>query len=391
MLENQLEPAMPATAENNPDLPLLAMNRQVAEKEVVKAPSSKRWLIYAVVAVLLLAGAWAIFVFIKNKNERALADQRASQRVTAAPIFAMGKVLPLGYVITVAMPSGAGDARVSQLLVAEGDAVKIDQVLALLDNASQLNAAVNVARATLSVKQSALSQSQAAVNASRLESVAALKRAEAVYKNSLTELARDESLLAQGFISASAATQRRASVEEASQDVLRQKATLARYEVATGSVPPDVLLAQSNVQAAQVDLTRAVQDQDKSRVKSPIDGSVLTIHARPGEKPGSNGVMSLGNTQRMMVEFEVYQNYIGRIAVGDAVEANVGPIGKTVRGSVTKIGREVSRQTLIDISPAANTDARVFKVTAELDEVSSTLTRNLSQMQVTVKLQGPHQ
>ena len=38
-----------------------------------------------------------------------------------------------------------------------------------------------------------------------------------------------------------------------------------------------------------------------------------------GEKPAAEGLVELGDTSQMMVEAEVYQTMIGRVAIGDPV------------------------------------------------------------------------
>ncbi len=84
----------------------------------------------------------------------------------------------------------------------------------------------------------------------------------------------------------------------------------------------------------------------------------------------------------MTAEVEVYQTDIGKVAIGDAVEITADALAAPLTGTVTKIGLEVGRQTLIDSNPAANTDARVVKVTVTLDEKSSVLASRFTNLQV---------
>lgn len=53
---------------------------------------------------------------------------------------------------------------------------------------------------------------------------------------------------------------------------------------------------------------------------------------------------------------------------------------------VARVGLEVARQTLLDPSPAAATDARVVKVTVDLDADSSTRARRLTNLQATARI-----
>ena len=92
--------------------------------------------------------------------------------------------------------------------------------------------------------------------------------------------------------------------------------------------------------------------------------------------------MNLGNIDRMKVDVEVYQSLIGRVALGDPVEVTGEALPLPLKGTVTRIGLEVGRQNLVDASPAANTDARVVKVTVALEPDSSHLAQRFTNLQV---------
>ena len=53
-----------------------------------------------------------------------------------------------------------------------------------------------------------------------------------------------------------------------------------------------------------------------SQLTSPMDGLVLEIHAREGERPGSDGVMDVGASQKMEAKIEVYESDVARIRLG---------------------------------------------------------------------------
>ncbi len=65
--------------------------------------------------------------------------------------MALGRIIPRGDVISVATPSGAGDARIAELRVSVGDLVDAGDILAVLDNLPQLQSAVISAEAALNV------------------------------------------------------------------------------------------------------------------------------------------------------------------------------------------------------------------------------------------------
>lgn len=307
-------------------------------------------------------------------------------------VAALGRLLPLGEVRVVAPPFGAGDARVAELKVAEADRVERGQVLAVLDSERPLLAAVASARATVAAREAALAQVRASVRASRDEARATLARAEAVHANAAREFERVDTLRSRGYATDQAYDQRRTARDEAAREVERARAALSRYGAGEIDAQADVVVAARNVDAAQAELARALADLDKATVRAPVDGTVLTIHVRPGEKPGAQGLMNLGDLERMKAELEVYQTQIGRVALGAAVEITAQALPRPLTGTVTRVGLEVGRQTVVDASPAALTDARVVGVTVSLDPDSARVAARFTNLQVTARIaveEGP--
>nr|WP_272209739.1 biotin/lipoyl-binding protein [Marinicella sp. W31]MDC2875565.1 biotin/lipoyl-binding protein [Marinicella sp. W31] len=105
-------------------------------------------------------------------------------------VVALGRLLPLGDIVALALPSGAGDARVARLLVAEGERVEAGQVIAERDNLPQLLAQKSSAESELAAQQATLEQARAAMLASYREARANQTRAEAALMLAKQELAR---------------------------------------------------------------------------------------------------------------------------------------------------------------------------------------------------------
>lgn len=309
-----------------------------------------------------------------------------AQPVQRPVVVGLGRVQPEGEVLVVAPPFGAGDARVAALRVKEGDRVERGAVLAVLDSERQYQAAIEASRATLAAREAALAQTRAITRAARDEARASLARAETSAANAARELERVETLRQRGFATDQTYDQRRTTLLETQRDVERARATLSRYGTDDIDMQADVVLAARNRDSARADLARAEADLDKALAIAPLSGTVLTIHAQPGEKPGTQGIMTLGDIDRMNVEVEVYQTHIGRVSLGASVEVAAEAFGRPLHGTVVRIGLEVVRQTLIDPSPAANTDARVVKVLVALDAQSNPVARRFTGLQVTARI-----
>jgi len=122
-------------------------------------------------------------------------------------------------------------------------------------------------------------------------------------------------------------------------------------------------------------------------VVSPVNGTVLAIHSRPGERPDSEGLMDIGNIDSMTAEVEIYQTEIGKVEIGAPVTLTAEALRAPLSGTVTRIGLEVGRQQIVDSSPAANTDARVVEVTVDLDKPSSLAARRFTNLQVIARIE----
>lgn len=300
-------------------------------------------------------------------------------------VVGLGRIIPLGETRTIAAPFGAGDARIGDLRVKEGDRVQRGDVLATLDNEKQFEAAVESARALAAAREATFAQVRASVRASRDEAKAALARAETTAANALREFERADELRRRGVATETTFDQRRAARDEAQREVERLRATLSRYGEDLDT-QPDVVVAARNLDAAKADLARAAADLDKAIVRAPITGTVLTINTRAGEKPGAQGILNIGDLEQMAIEAEIHQSQIGYVSLGDSVEATADALPRPLRGTVTRIGLEVARQTLTDPSPAANTDARVVRITVTLDPDSTAIARRFTNLQVIAKV-----
>jgi HlyD family secretion protein len=301
-------------------------------------------------------------------------------------VIGLGKLIPSGDVVIVAPPYGAGDARIAAIKVKEGDRVTKGDILAILDNESQLRARIETSRATVAAKEAILAQTLTSVRLSRDETGAALRRATATARNAQRDFDRVEKLFRDGFATVAALDQKRTTRDETAREVERLQANLSRWDSDNPDRQPDVVVAQKNLETARADYLRAENDLDQARVKAPINGTVLSIQARIGERPGPTGVMNIGDIDKMTAEIEVYQTNISRISVGDAVKLSAESLPAPLTGRISRIGLEIGRQALIDPSPAANTDARVVKVYADLDPASSGAARSFTNLQVTARI-----
>jgi HlyD family secretion protein len=309
------------------------------------------------------------------------------QATTAAPkalVVALGRLRPEGDAVVLAPPFGAGDSRVARILVAEGDFVTEGQIIAELDSLPQYQAALASAQANLAAKEAALLQARAVVDSALVEAQANRDRAASAATLAEQEAARQRDLFARGVTTRSSLDRAEAEAVQAARELDRATAQLDRQS--GGNSQPDIAVAASQLDVARADLARAEGDLAKGVVSSPMAGQILALHLRAGEKPGPAGIATLGATDHMEAELEVYQTDIARVDIGQEVTLSSPALTDPLTGAVSHIGLEVERQSVIASDPAANTDARIVRVTVQLDPASSARAGALTGLEVTGRI-----
>jgi HlyD family secretion protein len=396
------------TAEHDADLPL-----KIVAQDPAAAPASRfrfrtRYLLVLLVPVLMFSGGVIGMYFQPPALQKFYAltglqpgagspapialppdivlPKDMAETMRASDVGGLARLMPRGDISFVAPPYGAGDARVAEILVAEGDVVAQGTIVARLDNLAQLEGAVLLAEANRAVRQAALVQTRAGVENSRNEALAGLAQARSVAAEAFAALSRADDLFARGVTTDAALDQARAAERQAAAAVEKALATLARYASAEVDDQPDVIVATRNLEAAEAELGRARNDLVRAAVVAPISGTVLNIHASPGQRPPADGIMEMGDTSHMMAEAEIYQDRVSLVTVGQPVELVATALGRTLQGRVAAIGLTVGRQGLLSDDTAANTDARVIRVMVELDDVSSAIAARFTNLEVIARI-----
>jgi HlyD family secretion protein len=105
-------------------------------------------------------------------------------------------------------------------------------------------------------------------------------------------------------------------------------------------------------------------------VRAPIDGQILKIHAREGERVGPEGILEIGETAAMYVIAEVYETDIGRVRVGQRARITSPALAQPLEGAVERIGLRIGKQDVLGTDPVADVDARVVEVEVRLDDAA---------------------
>jgi len=130
-------------------------------------------------------------------------------------------------------------------------------------------------------------------------------------------------------------------------------------------------------------------DLRDSQLRSPIDGTVLRVFARPGERPGSDGILSVGASDRMEAIAEVYESDIGRIRLGQSVSLiseNGGFSGK-LKAEVVRISPQIRQRDVLSTDPTGDADARIVEVRLALDPADAKRVQQLSGLKVIARFE----
>jgi HlyD family secretion protein len=119
---------------------------------------------------------------------------------------------------------------------------------------------------------------------------------------------------------------------------------------------------------ARARLEGAGAELELSTVRSPIDGQVLEIHAREGERVGAEGIAEIGDTARMYAVAEIYETDIGRVRTGQRARIRSAALGRELGGVVERVGLKVGKQDTLSTDPVADVDTRVVEVRVRLLE-----------------------
>jgi HlyD family secretion protein len=391
------------------------------KKSLTRRPKPKRWLPLAAGLVVAGVGIAAGLVWRFRRPNPNPNPTPAVVRPQIRSVVALGRLAPKGEVIKLSAPTSAQENRIERLLVEEGDPVRAGQVIAILDAQPRLQAdlveaqaRVEVAQAKLAVVRAGAKQGELNAQSAEIDRIQAdwqgniaaqsakIARLKAELANAQTDYERNESLFREGAISASQRDSNRLardiaqrSLEEAQVTLRRSRATLTQelnkarsnFSQIAEVRPVDVRAAQAEVTLALAALRQAKARLDQTLVRSPIAGEVLDIYTRAGEVVGSNGIAEIGQTRKMQVIAEVYQTDVRQLRLGQTVQISSDALPNPLTGTVSLIGSQVRRQTIINTDPTSNIDARVVEVWIALDPQNSQQAAKFTNLQVKVVIQ----
>ena len=203
-------------------------------------------------------------------------------------VAALGQLSPAGEIRQLAAPISqfGSSPRLYELLVDEGDFVKKGSVLAVFENRKKL--------------------------------IADLEKMNNLIKTNNLEISLKEDQIKRYEL----------AVEKSA------------YSIVQLSQRKDELLKLKKQKIINIGDKKNIEiDLFNSRLRSPIDGYILDVNTRVGERSNNEGILDIGSSQNMEALIEVYESDINRVFISQNVELSSENDGfkKILKGEVTRI------------------------------------------------------
>lgn len=307
---------------------------------------------FGLIILGLLVASATIFYSLNFAHRK---TTTTSTKETLEPVVdsvtALGRIEPAGEVITLSPPPNIGGTRIKELMVVEGEQVKEDQVIALLDNHGLKKAAVETAQQEVEVAQVDLAitkagaktgdiEAQKAVikrleaelagkiktqsaNLARLEAqllreteaqTANLGRSRAELKDARAQFQRYQKLAQDGAISISELDSRRLNLETAQE---RVKEAEANYNRTKDTLQEEIREAQASTEETQNTIKQQIEEAQASLA------SVSEVRPLDVQKATAELGKAIADLQQAQQDLEL--TYVKAPIAGQVLRINARP------------------------------------------------------------------
>ena len=315
--------------------------------------------------------------------------------VAGGGIYAYRRMAPPALVLTgivttndvIVSPQIAG--QIGQLLVNEGDAVKKDQLVAVIVP-DELKADTAYFAQNVEGMSSQIRESEAALRLQERQTVDQIRQAESTLasieaqadaaaadvEQARLTYTRTQNLSRQNVVSAQEldAARNTQTAAQAKLDALKKQVEAQRATVALArSSAEQTAVRRSQVQTSEHMKQAASAQSDKADVRlryteihAPIDGIVDVRAARVGEvvSPGQP-IVTLINPDDLWVRADVEESYIDRVRLGDTLTVRL-PSGVERTGTIFYRGADAGFATQRDVSRTKR-DIKTFEIRLRVD------------------------
>lgn len=298
----------------------------------------------------LIAGLCAL---LASGCGESFAETPPATSTAAAPkpdrpsLVSLARLEPSSRVVNVA---AASSDVIQQILVEEGSNILSEQVLVLLGSYPLRAAELEAAR--ISLERAQLEPLEVEAQRARVRAV------EAELDYAREEVTSQEGLSRKGFSAGKEFRDAQLQARRAEERLHESKALLERR-----SADVELVLREAQNRVIQAEARMA-----STMIKSPINGRVLRLLMKEGERVDMNPVVSLGATQNMVAVAEVHANEIRLVEIGQRATFTSPALPDPLEGKVASIGEMIFGNSVTGEDPTAPRGLRVVQVRILLEE-----------------------
>ncbi len=342
----------------------------------------------ATVALLAAGGMYGSIQYSKRGIVTVQSGRAVRQDLTAV-VTASGEIKPRNYINIGS--NAAGPARITQILVVEGQPVRRGQLLAQLESV-QPEAEVAAQRASVSSSEAESTASEAGLkvedeNIRTLEF--SLERSRTELEKTKINFGRIERLSAEKLIARRDYDEAKIMVDAAMAGVREAESRLPQAKARRAQLLASLSAAQRRITLSQANLRRAQDVLARTQAVSPIDGMVTNLPVRMGETvvPGIQNsaaslIMTIADMSFITAEVKVDETDIVNVKLEQQVDVTIEAMPNRVfKGQVIEIGNTaILRSTGLAASQSAisSQEAKDFKVVVKLLDPPSEIRPGLS-------------
>ncbi len=347
----------------------------------------KIWIGLAAVLALAIGVPAAI-----NYGKRGIVEVQTGRAVRldlTSIVTASGEIKPRNYInigTNSQMP-----ARITEILVKEGDHVRRGQLLAKLESI-QPAADVAAMKASLSSAEADSAASEAAVKSAdeNLASAqATVDRSKADLEQAKLDFARAKQLLEDRLIARQEFDTRRTGYDSRVAALREAEARVAQARAQRQQGASQLAATQRRIAVARAQLSRAEDVLEKTLSVAPLDGVVTNLPVRVGETvvPGIQNssaslIMTIADMSLITAEVKVDETDIVNVSLGQTADVTIDAIpNKSYTGKVIEIGNTAilrSSGLAASQSMVSSQEAKDFKVVIALENPPEEIRPGLS-------------
>jgi HlyD family secretion protein len=310
----------------------------------------------AIVAALGVALAILMFA-LSNLAAHRQSNKGRDGIVATGPLISRGYTeAPAGTVVVAGNPE-AGGSVLLELRITDGQKVAKGDIIAVLSNYPTADVQVREAEAGLVKTRQQRDAMVSGYRASQIQ----MQEIEVRTAQEETKLKAIQSQRTDG-----PPDQKQLELNISEQKLEQQKAKL---RVMTETLATDLKQIETSITIMQTKLDNALETREEALVRSPLNGTVVQIYTRQGERVSGNGIAKIVDLSQMRVITDIDDLHFSRVALGGRVEVTFRGSSRIYTGKISRI-MPVVRRLKRSQADLGEGNVNLVEIEIELDETA---------------------